>query len=173
MCRSICISRRGYDNWSTARREKNYFHSIQAKLMIMSTFLMNSSAYVEPKFPPNEEYSHTSYMPTQQSDYYRPQGENYGYQHGENVSYEEGKGHYSPTSQSYGYLNGVSPAHHRGAPTDDLPMNCGPMQLPTTTLDSHPTNQGHNQSPGAPVIYPWMKKVHSNTGRLTFINLSS
>nr|AKE07586.1 MaDfd Hox protein [Maculaura alaskensis] len=167
MSAEFCIWRRGYANLSAGRREKNYFHSIQAKLMIMSSFLMNSSSYVEPKFPPNEEYSHTSYIPNHQTDYYRPQGENYGY-HGENMNYEDVKGHYSPTSQSYGYVNGVTAVHHRGMPPQD--EHCGPMQLPTTNLDAHPPGGGGGPcTPStAPVIYPWMKKVHSTTANGNF-----
>ncbi|KAK4292995.1 hypothetical protein Pmani_034273 [Petrolisthes manimaculis] len=37
----------------------------------MSSFLMNSGPYVDPKFPPPEEYSQNSYIPPQ-SDYYNP-----------------------------------------------------------------------------------------------------
>lgn len=37
--------------------------------MTMSSFLMNSGPYVDPKFPPPEEYSQNSYIPPQ-SDYY-------------------------------------------------------------------------------------------------------
>lgn len=39
--------------------------------MTMSSFLMNSGPYVDPKFPPPEEYSQNSYIPPQ-SDYYNP-----------------------------------------------------------------------------------------------------
>ncbi len=42
--------------------------------MAMSSFLMNSSPYVEPKFPPNEEYSQNNYLPSQHGeDYYQRQ----------------------------------------------------------------------------------------------------
>ncbi|XP_013776725.2 homeobox protein Hox-B4a-like [Limulus polyphemus] len=38
--------------------------------MTMSSFLMNSSPYVEPKFPPNEEYYQTNYISSDRGDYY-------------------------------------------------------------------------------------------------------
>ncbi len=42
--------------------------------MAMSSFLMNSSPYVEPKFPPSEEYSQNNYIPAQHGeDYYQRQ----------------------------------------------------------------------------------------------------
>ena len=72
--------REGLSDSKTTSREKNYFHPIQSKLMTMSSFLMNSSPYVEPKFPPNEEYSHNNYIPnTQAEDFYRRTAQNYGY----------------------------------------------------------------------------------------------
>lgn len=39
--------------------------------MSMSSFLMNPVSYGEPKFPPTDDYSQTSYLQSQASDYYR------------------------------------------------------------------------------------------------------
>ncbi|KAG8200892.1 hypothetical protein JTE90_020532 [Oedothorax gibbosus] len=36
----------------------------------MSSYLMNSPAYSDPKFPPNEEYSQGNYIPSHGGDYY-------------------------------------------------------------------------------------------------------
>jgi len=41
------------------------------KLMAMSSYLVNSK-YVDPKFPPCEEYSQNNYIPEQGSDYFSP-----------------------------------------------------------------------------------------------------
>ncbi len=41
------------------------------KLMAMSSYMVNSK-YVDPKFPPCEEYSQTSYIPEQSPAYYSP-----------------------------------------------------------------------------------------------------
>lgn len=79
ICKCLHIGRGLFDSKTTSR-EKNYFHPIQPKLMTMSSFLMNSSPYVEPKFPPNEEYSHNNYIPsTQAEEFYRRTAQNYGY----------------------------------------------------------------------------------------------
>ena len=56
----ICkYSRSGRDYFTLRHQVERKIISIQfrAKLMVMSSFLMNSSPYVEPKFPPSEEYS--------------------------------------------------------------------------------------------------------------------
>lgn len=46
----------------------------------MNSFLMNPTAtYVDPKFPPSEEYNQSSYIP--HSEYYLHQSQAYGYQH--------------------------------------------------------------------------------------------
>ncbi|NXX27994.1 HXB4 protein, partial [Nicator chloris] len=37
--------------------------------MAMSSFLINSN-YVDPKFPPCEEYSHSDYLPNHSAEYY-------------------------------------------------------------------------------------------------------
>lgn len=40
--------------------------------MAMSSYLINSN-YVDPKFPPCEEYSHSDYLPSHSPDYYSSQ----------------------------------------------------------------------------------------------------
>ena len=45
--------------------------------MIMSSFLMNSAPYTEPKFPPADDYS--NYIPPHSTDYYRNSVHQYGY----------------------------------------------------------------------------------------------
>lgn len=48
------------------------FHKKRLKLMAMSSYLINSN-YVDPKFPPCEEYSQSDYLPSHSPDYYSSQ----------------------------------------------------------------------------------------------------
>ena len=62
----------------------------------MSSFLMNSGSYVDPKFPTSEEYSQSSYIP--HSEYYNQHiqaAQHYGY--GVNAS------HYPTARDPMGY----------------------------------------------------------------------
>ncbi|NXE17179.1 HXB4 protein, partial [Lophotis ruficrista] len=49
--------------------------------MAMSSFLINSN-YVDPKFPPCEEYSHSDYLPNHSPEYYSSQRRESPFQHG-------------------------------------------------------------------------------------------
>ncbi|UYV83796.1 HOXC4 [Cordylochernes scorpioides] len=72
----MLISAAGRSLGTDKRQPQRKIISIQftQKLMIMSSFLMNSPAYVDPKFPPSEEYSQASYIPTHggATEYYGP-----------------------------------------------------------------------------------------------------
>ncbi|XP_054713498.1 homeobox protein Hox-B4-like [Uloborus diversus] len=149
------------------------------KLMIMSSFLMNSQPYVDPKFPPSEEYSQGNYIP----DYYHQQ-QHYGGFHAAPVSY-------GPTENGQTYTN-----HHGSSPHSYYQHSCSLSQNTVTpqtiaaddSLHHHPHNRSSPDSsppPGSllqrseaqnsdcsgsepPVIYPWMKKVHTNPVNGTF-----
>ena len=56
--------------------------------MTMSSFIMNSNPYVDPKFPPQEEYSQNSYIPPH-TDYYNatPHYAHYGMPQTPNMQY--------------------------------------------------------------------------------------
>ncbi|KAI8479400.1 Homeodomain [Branchiostoma belcheri] len=125
------------------------------KLMIMSSFLMNSG-YVDPKFPPVEEYSQNSYIPSQIPDYYgtpSPQrAQNYGPAAFQRATYTESS--YNHVSQAARNVPPPQPSHGQApgpAPGPDTPP---PHSRPTATL--------------IPMVYPWMKKVHSNTGSTSY-----
>ncbi|XP_023234845.1 homeobox protein Hox-B4-like [Centruroides vittatus] len=79
--RAMLISSAGRSDGTVKRQPQRKIISIQftQKLMIMSSFLMNSPSCVDPKFPPSEEYSQGNYIPTHGGDYYAPQPHPYVY----------------------------------------------------------------------------------------------
>uniref|UniRef100_A0A8C3Y4X9 Homeobox B4 n=1 Tax=Catharus ustulatus TaxID=91951 RepID=A0A8C3Y4X9_CATUS len=124
--------------------------------MAMSSFLINSN-YVDPKFPPCEEYSHGDYLP----DHSPP--EFYGGQrhHRESTCQHEAmfearsacKEQLYPSCPSSGQPV-LSPRGHVHAPAG--------LRQPDTP--SPPPACSQNPGSGAePVVYPWMKKVHVST----------
>ncbi|KAM8945609.1 homeobox protein Hox-B4 [Pelodytes ibericus] len=131
--------------------------------MSMSSFLISSN-YVDPKFPPCEEYSQSDYLPNHSQEYFNSQKRESSFQHG--VTYPR-----APcTSQSYPPCNGsglqpsvLSPRtqppaglipedkRHCQSTTPNSPPSCSQMSLDCKPPDS---------SCQDPVVYPWMKKVH-------------
>nr|UCR60976.1 deformed homeobox protein [Urechis unicinctus]UOF37927.1 deformed homeobox protein [Urechis unicinctus] len=175
----------------------------------MSAFLVNSSPYAEPKFPPNEEYSQNDYISSGHTeDFYHhsshplqhqrsglTSGHGYGYDrsyHGE-TSYSP---HHFPQHPAFcgggsSGGNGAAPGcasapisrgaaatsgglvtvgggsrggggvgtGYGGPPASNSPPSV-PSPTPTPTSALTPVNSAAS----APVIYPWMKKVHVGTG---------
>ncbi|XP_036863122.1 homeobox protein Hox-C4 isoform X1 [Manis javanica] len=148
------------------------------KLMIMSSYLMDSN-YIDPKFPPCEEYSQNSYIPEHSPEYYGRTRES-GFQHHHQElyppppprpSYPERQ--YSCTSlQGPGNSRGHGPAqagHHH--PEKSQPL-CEPAPLSGASASpspappacsqpapDHPSSAASKQ----PIVYPWMKKIHVST----------
>nr|AFJ91924.1 homeodomain transcription factor 4 [Platynereis dumerilii] len=151
----------------------------------MSSFMMNSNPYAEPKFPPTEEYSQNNYIPSgHPEEYYRsPTG--YGpydvrrYQDG--GGYPQGPVHnISPYGQNPGMVTGTgpppahmpmenqNPAHQNSYSSPPPPPHSdSPGSVPSPTPPS--SNPGVNNSQcsqpnstptNPPVIYPWMKRIH-------------
>lgn len=136
---------------------------------------MNPQQYVDPKFPPSEEYSQGNYMPDYYSQHHQ---QHYGGFHA--YAAENGTAGYANTSP-HGYYNPCSlgqncisdhltaddslhhqPHNNRSSP-DSSPPPAGSM-LPRSDT------QGSDCSASEPpVIYPWMKKVHSNPGKSSFL----
>ncbi|KAJ8254467.1 hypothetical protein COCON_G00210790 [Conger conger] len=136
--------------------------------MAMSSFLINSN-YVDPKFPPCEEYSQNDYLPSHSPDYYSAQRR-------ETVFQDEPMYHQRPGCADPPYTPCQGPGH----PT--VVMSPRPHVLPQTGLttplpetNSHhchsatpspppSVNQSNSSSSSCkdPVVYPWMKKVHVN-----------
>ncbi|XP_064471853.1 homeobox protein Hox-B4-like [Ornithodoros turicata] len=79
--------------------------------MIMSSFLMNSPSYVDPKFPPSEEYSQGNYIPSHGGDYFGPQ------HHPAHPAYGFGAAShgppYGPSPENGAYTAATSPHYYQ------------------------------------------------------------
>ena len=90
----------------------------------MSSFLMNSSGYAgsDPKFPPSEEYSQSSYL--QHSDYYNQMAaaQHYGYGVGGHTGYPSPR---DPMAYSgyYQQCNAMSPHQQVNSWPNDRPVH--------------------------------------------------
>ncbi|KAG8429111.1 hypothetical protein GDO86_018287 [Hymenochirus boettgeri] len=140
--------------------------------MAMSSYMVNSK-YVDPKFPPCEEYLQNSYLAEQGSDFYssQPQGSEYQQPH-------QGlfpRSHYNEDSFSCSHAQGSAPqprGHHGQEatnPQESFPAPEDQCPPPATISSSRSCNQqqqhpknGNLSKPPA-IVYPWMKKVHVNT----------
>ncbi|KAG8573093.1 hypothetical protein GDO81_012287 [Engystomops pustulosus] len=143
--------------------------------MAMSSFLINSN-YIEPKFPPCEEYAQNNYLHNQSPEYYeRPrepgfeaapetiyQGpssypeSNYGYSH-LSASHEEGipaKSHSQPPQLLQSHVLRQPPAP---------PQHCEPLGVSSDSLHPDKSAAAALKCSKEPVVYPWMKKIHVNT----------
>lgn len=155
--------------------------------MAMSSYLINSN-YVDPKFPPCEEYSQSDYLPSHSPDYYSSQRQEPAafqpdslYRHHQHHSHHQQRaeppyttcqragqpasvvmsprGHVLPSS-------GLQPTpipeqNHRCdsvTPSPPPPPSCG--QTPHSQSTPSPASTRKD-----PVVYPWMKKVHVNIGK--------
>ncbi|XP_061663182.1 homeobox protein Hox-C4a isoform X2 [Syngnathoides biaculeatus] len=154
--------------------------------MIMSSYLMESN-YIDPKFPPCEEYSQNNYIPEHSPEYYG-RARDPGYQHRQHQQQQQQQQHqelYPPPRASYQERQyncasipepdtprahaGIAHSAHllagKGQPasceTPHLPMS--PATPPTAAsacnqaLPEHPNSAASSKQP---VVYPWMKKIH-------------
>ncbi|XP_062388774.1 homeobox protein Hox-B4a [Sardina pilchardus] len=140
--------------------------------MAMSSYLINSN-YVDPKFPPCEEYSQNDYLPSHSPDYYSAQRQEPAFQH-ESI-YHQRSGCVDPpytSCQGPGQPAVVmSPRSHVLPPTGlstPLPEqshHCDSVTpSPPPACGQNPINQSTSSASSRkdPVVYPWMKKVHVN-----------
>lgn len=136
------------------------------KLMAMSSYMVNSK-YVDPKFPPCEEYSQTSYIPEESPGYYSP-SQDTGFQHPGLYS----RSNYSEQPYSCNTVQGSS-VQPRGQAQDQAgqhsPFPAQTEQCPAVQISGQPQNtkslNGITAKQPA-VVYPWMKKVHVTTGKI-------
>ncbi|XP_030645447.1 homeobox protein Hox-A4a [Chanos chanos] len=140
----------------------------------MSSYLINSN-YIEPTFPPCEEYQPNGYIPAP-SDYYERQKDT-GFPHHEETSYPRSS--YPEPTYDYGNvqqnrLDDFTEGHH--VQSQSVPQNHGP-RLNHDTVAAATTNKDcslateafpSTQKGKEPVVYPWMKKVHVNTVTASF-----
>lgn len=139
--------------------------------MAMSSYMVNSK-YVDPKFPPCEEYSQNNYIPEQGSDYYSP-SQDTDFQHPgiyPRSNYSE-----QPFSCNAVQDSTVQPprGHVHDKPGHPSPFSAqtepgGPLQAAgARTCGQQPNTKSQNgtQAKQPAVVYPWMKKVHVTTGK--------
>ncbi|KAM6957305.1 homeobox protein Hox-B4a [Aplochiton taeniatus] len=144
--------------------------------MAMSSYLINSN-YVDPKFPPCEEYSQSDYLPSHSPDYYSTQRQDASFQHESLYHQRTGCGSDPPFTpcQGAGQPASVvmSPRGHVLSPTglstplSDPNRHCDsvtPSPPPPLSCGQNPLNQSTSSAGSLkdPVVYPWMKKVHVN-----------
>ena len=130
---------------------------------------MNPTPYPEPKFPPLEEYSQGSYIPSHGGDFYRGNFNVYGYAPTDSGRYEE-----KPTVTSHFNCSAAAAAvpiaSHctHSYPQTNLTPSPPPNASPPACVVAAPQVQ-HSTAAGSgedartkknthPVIYPWMKK---------------
>ncbi|KAM4756758.1 homeobox protein Hox-B4 isoform 3-T3 [Cyanocitta cristata] len=170
---SLSGARRAPRHWPALSHGLNFVHL--TKLMAMSSFLINSN-YVDPKFPPCEEYSHSDYLPNHSPEYYGSQRRESTFQH--EAMYEPRsacKEQLYSSCQSSGHPAAVlSPRGHVHPPAGLQSHLSEPSQPREPGTPSPPPSCSQNSAsqspPGSsckePVVYPWMKKVHVSTANL-------
>lgn len=120
----------------------------------MSSFLMNSGPYVDPKFPPSEEYSQGSYIP--HSEYYIPQHQHYGYPSAQaHLGYGRESVAYNPSAAAaaagYYQQTFMHPAQHMGGHTVPTLPNPSPPTQPTLHRSPVPVSSPQPPSSGMTV----------------------
>lgn len=116
--------------------------------MTMSSYLMNSN-YIDPKFPPCEEYSQNDYISAE--CYRRARDADYQQEllYPQSVTYQEGKYECESIPEHEGHLHGAKTY----TPPTAVPAQTTAPELPSNSKE--------------PVVYPWMRKIHSSAGRQT------
>ncbi|OCT92953.1 homeobox protein Hox-C4 [Xenopus laevis] len=158
--------------------EKNYF-PLQ-KLMIMSSYLMDSN-YIDPKFPPCEEYSQNNYIPDHSPEYYS-RSRDPAFQHHQQDLYPPRTAYPERQYNCASLPTPANPAAHprlHGQPQSNhqLVGKSQLCELPTPSLASNSSSNSPTPAPPActqppssehptstaskqPIVYPWMKKIH-------------
>ncbi|XP_054254580.1 homeobox protein Hox-C4 [Indicator indicator] len=155
--------------------------------MIMSSYLMDSN-YIDPKFPPCEEYSQNNYIPDHSPEYYsRTRESSYQHHHQELFPVPRPSFPERPFScgglQAPGNQRGPGPApgshhipeknQHHQQQQQQLCEQAAALSTSSTTTTTpspvppacsqptpeHPTSTASKQ----PIVYPWMKKIHVST----------
>lgn len=144
-----------------------------AKLMTMSSFVINNQHYSEPKFPPPaEEYAQTA------SNYLQNAVMHPDYVYGRQQSFTGAFPRSYPEIDSFAYhcpqmnINSPDIASSSNLQNGYSAQNRSPVASTPSPENSTPPDN-HSTSQTSTVIYPWMKKVHSTTGRTViskFIN---
>lgn len=147
----------------------------------MSSYLMDSN-YIDPKFPPCEEYSQNSYIPEHSPEYYSRTRDT-GYQHHHQDLYPP---RVTYPERQYNCASIPEPEPQRGhglthsgsllaaakaqtaprEPPPPLPTSpTTPPTAPPACIQAAPELPTSTAATKQPVVYPWMKKIHVSTGR--------
>ncbi|XP_062453400.1 homeobox protein Hox-C4 [Rhea pennata] len=148
--------------------------------MIMSSYLMDSN-YIDPKFPPCEEYSQNNYIPDHSPEYYSRTRES-SYQHHHQELYPVPRPSFPDRQYSCASIQapGNAAAHQRGPGqtpggqhlSEKAQQLCEQAALSTSSTTPSPApaacgqpNPEHPNSTASkqPIVYPWMKKIHVST----------
>ncbi|KAM6925200.1 homeobox protein Hox-C4a isoform 1-T1 [Xenentodon cancila] len=145
--------------------------------MIMSSYLMESN-YIDPKFPPCEEYSQNNYIPEHSPEYYS-RARDTGYQHHHQelypprASYQERQYNCASipepdTPRGHGIPHSAHLLPGKGQPasceTPQLSMSpATPPAAASACNQATPEHPNSTASSKQPVVYPWMKKIHVST----------
>ncbi|XP_041656082.1 homeobox protein Hox-C4a isoform X1 [Cheilinus undulatus] len=145
--------------------------------MIMSSYLMESN-YIDPKFPPCEEYSQNNYIPEHSPEYYS-RARDTGYQHHHQelypprASYQERQYNCASipepdTPRGHGIPQSAHLLTGKGQPAScETPqLSMSPATPPAATSACNQATPEHPNSTASskqPVVYPWMKKIHVST----------
>ena len=164
-----------YGGWKKDNSRKISIFYLQ-KLMAMSSYMVNSK-YVDPKFPPCEEYSQNNYISDQGSDFFSP---------AQDTDFQQHPGLYTrpnyadqPFSCATTVQDGAVPprGHVHDAVGSPSPFTGGrdeqssPVQMTgprTCGQEQNTKSQNGIQAKLPAVVYPWMKKVHVTTGTISF-----
>ncbi|XP_034863587.1 homeobox protein Hox-D4 isoform X2 [Mirounga leonina] len=145
--------------------------------MAMSSYMVNSK-YVDPKFPPCEEYLQGGYLGEQGADYYgggvqgadfQPPGLYPRPDFGEQTFGGGGPGPGSALPTRGHGQEASGPGGHYGAPGEPCPAPPAPPPAPLPGARACSQPGGPKQPPPGTalkqpaVVYPWMKKVHVNS----------
>ncbi|XP_076324522.1 homeobox protein Hox-D4-like isoform X2 [Tachypleus tridentatus] len=127
----MVISSKGRSLGPVKRHTRTKTISIQLiqKLMIMSSFLMNSPPHMEPKFPPCEEYLQASYIPCHGTSYFSPQGQHHDVFHSADT--QHAPINYDPNTGGAR----TAPYTNHGPANSVFPASCSTSQNSISTLE--------------------------------------
>ncbi|KAK8768039.1 hypothetical protein V5799_005181 [Amblyomma americanum] len=104
--------------------------------MTMSSFLMNSPSYVDPKFPPPEEYSQGNYIPSHGAGDYYAGAPPHHHHHAAAHPYASFGGAAAPpyATENGGYVSSASPHYYQHS-CSMTQTTLSPLSRPSVGLD--------------------------------------
>ncbi|KAL1430562.1 hypothetical protein MTO96_000254 [Rhipicephalus appendiculatus] len=123
--------------------------------MTMSSFLMNSPSYVDPKFPPPEEYSQGNYIPSHGAGDYYAGAPPHHHHHAAAHPYATFGGAAAPPygAENGGYVSSASPHYYQHS-CSMTQTTLSPLSRPSVALDHAGAGGGHSppySGPPAPL----------------------